>query len=207
MPGTFHIQLEQIGKQFYQRWLFRELSFDSRETRRLALIGHNGSGKSTLLRIVAGQMNPSLGRVTYTADNQRVPTYHFYQHISWAAPYVDLFPDLSLREHLRLHFRFKGCRLAQTEDIAEVLDLQDHLDKKFRFYSSGMLQRVKVGTALFSESDLLLLDEPTANMDSGNAARMLDLIDTHIGERVLVLASNLEREYRDIPAQIILGKA
>lgn len=207
MSEVVHIHLAQLGKQFYQRWLFRDLTYDSQvQGRHLALIGHNGSGKSTLLRIIAGQMNPSTGRVTYEQGGKRLPVDSYYQHISWAAPYVDLFPDLSLREHLRLHFRFKACLLDTPEQVAHVLDLDEHLDKKLRFFSSGMLQRVKVGTALFSQSSLLLLDEPTANMDQGNAARMLDLIQQHLGERVYILASNLEREFAGMTSQIVLGR-
>ena len=86
--------------------------------------------------------------------------------------------------------------LKNPEEVIDILNLRPHIDKKLRFYSSGMLQRAKVGLALFTQSDILLLDEPTSNMDPDNANLILDLIDNHLEERTYVLASNMEREYQ-----------
>ncbi len=190
-----NIFLQDIGKKFYGRWLFREIQQDLKAGERLALVGSNGSGKSTLLRIIAGQMNPSEGRVIYQLNGKKLNAEHFFQHLSWSGPYIELYQDLTFAEHLRLHFRFKKCLFDQAEEIIDLLHLRPHKDKKLRFYSSGMQQRAKVGLALFTQSRLLLLDEPTSNMDSENASRMLELIETHLGDRILVLASNMEREF------------
>lgn len=190
-----NVSLQDIGKKFYGRWLFREIKQELKSGERLALVGSNGSGKSTLLRIIAGQMNPSEGRVIYHFQDKKINGEQFFQHLSWSGPYIDLYQDLTFEEHLKLHFRFKKCLLDQPEEIIDILNLRPHKDKKLRFYSSGMQQRAKVGLALFTQSNLLLLDEPTSNMDADNAKLMLDLIETHLGDRILVLASNMEREF------------
>ncbi|MDX1909599.1 MAG: ATP-binding cassette domain-containing protein [Bacteroidia bacterium] len=189
------VSLEGIGKKYYQRWLFRDIHLHLTPDTRLAITGTNGSGKSTLLRIIAGQLSPTQGTVRYARHGQQIPTQAIYQHISWSGPWSGLYEDLTLREHLMLHFRARTCVLPNPEELIGLLDLVPHADKKLRYYSSGMLQRTKVGLSLFTQSDVLLLDEPTGNMDTANATRMLGLINTYAVGRVYILASNLEREY------------
>lgn len=205
MGASVHILMEEVGKRFYQRWLFRSMSHDFSAHPHLALVGPNGSGKSTLMRIIAGQMIPTEGKVRYRINGEIVPTNQWYQSLSWSGPYVALYPDLTLREHLNLHFRFKDCLLPDQEALIEILRLKAHVDKPLRVYSSGMLQRVKVGTALFTDTPVLMLDEPTSNMDQENADYMLGLIQQYLGARIFILASNLAREYQTLPVQLHLG--
>lgn len=198
------LSFSNIGKKFYQRWIFRRISGKLSVSEKLVLIGRNGSGKSTLMRIFAGQLSQSEGELEYRIGNKKLPVGNLYQYISWSAPYLDMYLDLSLAEHLNLHFRFKECLLNHPQEIIDVLKLNEHEHKKLRYYSSGMLQRAKVGMALFTKSPLLLLDEPTSNMDTQNAALMLDLIHTYSQNRLLILASNMEREYDGIENIITL---
>jgi ABC-type multidrug transport system ATPase subunit len=191
-----HIKLENIGKKYYQRWIFKDISHDFQASSRLALVGKNGSGKSTLLRIIAGQLSPSSGKLSGYKEGKKIGVDHFFRYISWAGPFTALYPDLTITEQIALHFQFKPCLVEEPAQIMDILDLRPHQDKKLRFYSSGMLQRAKVGLALFTRSDVLLLDEPTSNMDPENAQMILDLIEKYIDNRIYVLASNMEREYQ-----------
>lgn len=194
-PKSISFALEDVGKKFYQRWLFKGISHDFQEAPHVALVGRNGSGKSTLMRIIAGQMLPSVGSVTCQIDEKPFPKDKFYQIISWSGPYIDLYEDLTLKEQIDLHFALKKCLLSSPRDIIALLRLEAHQHKQLRLYSSGMLQRVKVGLAVLTDTPILLLDEPTSNMDPENAAIMLALIQEHTQNRIMVLASNMEREY------------
>ncbi len=195
LSALMQLSFSKLGKKFYHRWIFRNLDCLVSAPTKLVLVGSNGSGKSTLMRILAGQLSPTEGKLSYTLGGKRIPLDKIYRHISWTAPYLDIYPDLNFLEHLRLHFRFKTCLLESPEAVIDRLRLSPHKDKKLRYYSSGMLQRAKVGIALFTQSDILLLDEPTSNMDSQNAQRMLELIRTYSKGRLLILASNMDREY------------
>ncbi|MEL6673952.1 MAG: ATP-binding cassette domain-containing protein [Bacteroidota bacterium] len=203
---SFNLIAEGLGKKFYQTWLFKELNLDFSEHRQLALVGGNGSGKSTLLRLLAGQMSPSRGKVSFLRDGQSIPINQLPPFLAWSAPYLDLYPEFTLSEHLKLHFRFKNCLLPQPEDLISTLELEAHAHKPLRVYSSGMMQRVKVGMAILSDTPYLFLDEPTTNMDAHFAQLIFDLLDAHLGDRVFVLASNLTREYERVPRQLRLGK-
>lgn len=207
MPESFDISLKGIGKKFNRNWLFKDLDLSLGEHKKVALVGTNGSGKSTLLRIIAAQTSPSAGKVQYFIDGKKIPQDQVYQHISWMGPYVEVFPELTLEEQFRLHFKFKTPLLSSIEEMIKVLDLWDDKDKLLNYYSSGMLQRAKVGMAIFTQSRVLMLDEPTSNMDKDNARKILDLIDQYLGDRILIMASNMEREYDPISFKLKLGRA
>lgn len=204
MTSSPSVTLENVGKQFYRRWLFQGLSLSLQTDSRIALIGTNGSGKSTLLRIIAGQLSPTLGKVIYRTGDRRIPADERYRFLSWSSPALSLFPELTLREQLRLQEKFRDSIVSEDE-FFNLLELEADADKPLRYYSSGMLQRAKVGLALFTASGLLLLDEPTSNMDDYFSGLTLDLIRTYSKDRILVLASNLVREYGEIDHQIHLG--
>ncbi|MEM6344905.1 MAG: ATP-binding cassette domain-containing protein [Bacteroidota bacterium] len=199
MSLPLHIQLKKIGKQYHRRWIFRDINLDLVQHPQTALIGTNGSGKSTLLRIIAGQLAPSEGKISFAKEAENLPVAKVYQHLSWAGPQIEMYPELTLEELLKLHFQLKTCLLDQPKDLIELLNFKGHHQKPLKFFSSGMQQRAKVGIALFSKSDLLLLDEPTSNMDETNAAMILDLIDQYRQDRIYVLASNMKREYERLP--------
>lgn len=205
MEPDFSLKLENVGKQFYRRSLFQGLNLELKTGDSLALVGTNGSGKSTLLRIIAGQLAPSTGRVVYRLGERLIPASERYRFLSWSAPYISLFPELTIREQFRLQLKFKQLLISEAEFL-RILELEDHADKPLRFFSSGMIQRAKVGLALFSQSSLLLLDEPTSNMDTHYATLMLGLIRQYQGNRMLILASNLSREYGEMSHQIHLGE-
>ena len=199
MSLPLHIQLNKVGKQYYRRWIFRDINLDLIQHPQTALVGTNGSGKSTLLRIIAGQLGPSEGKISYSFAEANLPVAKAYQHLSWAGPQIEMYPELTLEELIKLHFQLKTCLLDNPTDLIDILDFKGHHQKPLKYFSSGMQQRAKVGIALFSKSDLLLLDEPTSNMDEANAARILDLIDQYRQDRVFVLASNMKREYERLP--------
>lgn len=201
------LSLEGLGKKFYHRWVFRAVSLQVQAPARVAIIGGNGTGKSTLMRIIAGQLSPSEGARYLYSHGKLVPQAHYYRHLSWMAPYLDIYPDLTLAEHLRMHFRFRACLLQHPQEVVKALELDAHRDKKLRYFSSGMLQRAKVGMALFTRSDLLLLDEPTSNMDTYHASLIQELLNAHTQDRLLVLASNLPREYKGFEQFVQLGGA
>jgi len=205
MLPAFNIELAGVGKKYNKRWLFKDLSLSLGPEKKLALIGTNGSGKSTLLRIIAAQTSPSVGNVKYSLDGKAIPLTNAYQHISWMGPYLEVFPELTLHELFRLHFRFKSPIVPSLEELMELLNLSGEKNKMLRYYSSGMMQRAKVGLAIFTQSRVLMLDEPTSNLDKKNASLILDLIEKYLGERIFILASNMEREYENIPRQLKLG--
>jgi len=200
------IHINTLSKKFYNRWIFKDIDFRLPQGTHLALVGANGSGKSTLLRIIAGQTLPTRGNVQYLDPHQQpISIDNWYKYISWASPAQTLYTDLTLQEHIHLHFRFKKSLLPSTQHIIDQLNLSAHQHKKLMYFSSGMLQRVKIGIAVLTASPILLLDEPTSFMDETNTQTTLDLIQTYTQDRTYILASNVKAEYTGFDNSIHLS--
>ncbi len=195
-----NLQLQNLGKRFNRHWIFRKVNFTFKSGNAYAITGANGSGKSTLLQIIAGAMQHSEGKIFFvdgrrsTADGQS-PTEDYYQHISIAAPYLELVEELTLKEFLAFHFQFKTILPGYTiETVIDYISLADAADKQIRYYSSGMKQRVKLAQAIFSNTAVVLLDEPTTNLDVTGIALYLDLVNQFCKDRLLIVCSNDENE-------------
>lgn len=186
------LEANGLGKKYHRHWVFRGVSFTLHSGERLLLTGPNGSGKSTLMRVLAGHLTPTEGQCHLSRGGNSISPEHFHREIAWTGPYIELFPEFTLRESIHLHFSF---RKPLCEQVATELRLENHLDKELRNFSSGMLARLKAGLALFSDSSLLLLDEPTANMDPENAALFFELLHRYQNNRIVIFASNTPEEY------------
>ncbi len=190
------IQLEEAAKRFHYEWIFKNLNLNLDTGDSLAITGSNGSGKSTLLKCISGAIPLTSGKISYLKQNQSISDSEWYSHLSIAAPYMELPEEFSLRELLQFHFKFKNCISGfTTEQIIAILYLEEHADKPISQFSSGMKQRVKLGIALFSDVDLILLDEPTSNLDKKGIDWYQRLIAEYKTNRTILVCSNDIREY------------
>ncbi len=190
------ISLENISKRFQRHWIFKEIhySFDTPGT--YALLGENGSGKSTLLRIIAGMQPPSLGKVLYESGGKKVEGNDVFPNISFCAPGMEIVEELTLNEFLNFHFSFKKPLAGiSIQNIIEITGLAHAADKVIGDYSSGMKQRVKLAQAIFSNTPVLLLDEPCTNLDQNGVEQYRDWIERYTSNRMIIVASNDVREY------------
>jgi ABC-type multidrug transport system ATPase subunit len=191
-----HITLENIGKRFRYEWIFRHVSYHFERGKSYALLGANGSGKSTLLQIISGSMQASEGSLQFNAANTPLPDELFYAQLSWVAPAVELIEDFTLVETLRFHTQFKPLLPSFNMDTAiAYMQLETSRDKALRYFSSGMKQRVKLGLALLSQTPVILLDEPTMNLDSKSTQWYLDTVEKYSADKLLIIASNQAHEY------------
>ena len=188
------IELRDIGKKFNTEWIFRKVSFTFMENSTSAILGRNGSGKSTLLQVVAGNLHPNAGEVVYTINGKSIQGNDIFRHLSMVAPYLELIEDFTLQEMLEFHFSFK--RFLPGFDIpaaTELLGFANVKHKQIRQFSSGMKQRVKLLTAILSDVPLLLLDEPTMNLDTAGIEWYLGLVGKYAGNRTTIICSNLHQ--------------
>lgn len=207
MTQVSRVELVDIGKKFGREWLFRHFSFAFEQGQPTAIIGANGSGKSTLMKVIAAALPPNEGQVVYrNTQGEAIDIDHYPQLLSWAAPYLRLPQDFTLDEVYHFHSRFKQMRLSHDEWL-DTLQLRAHRHKALRFFSSGMRQKVQLSLALFSNTPLLLLDEPTMNLDKENAAWYKRHVLASIQERIVIISSNESAEYDFCTRRIRLSSA
>jgi ABC-type multidrug transport system ATPase subunit len=189
------IILSDAGKRFNREWIFRHFDYSFSTSNAYAITGPNGSGKSTLLQFIAGALMPSEGKIAYY-NNSDKPLETYFQLLSIAAPYLDTIEEMTANEFFRFHQAFKPLLAGMT--ILQILDrvgILEAADKQIRYYSSGMKQRVKLAQAFFSDTPIVLLDEPTTNLDATGITLYHELIRDYCRERLVIVSSNDPSEY------------
>lgn len=188
------ITLEKTGKKFNTDWIFRDLTYTFESGQPYAILGRNGSGKSTLLQVISGNLHPTEGVVKYSLHGNDIPVDQIYRYLSCSAPYLELIEEFKLKEMLQFHFRFKEILPGYTtKDIVEMLSFSGSDHKMIRQYSSGMKQRVKLILAFMSNTPLLLLDEPTTNLDQAGMDWYMNLVHQFAKDRTIIICSNLQK--------------
>ncbi len=190
------ISLEDISKRFNREWIFRNINLTLQHNTSVAITGPNGSGKSTLLQIISGNLLPSKGKVIYTENGKVIDEDKMYQYLTYCAPYLDIIEEFTLEEFLAFHFKFKNINdNIEIKELPEKLQLQHAKSKKIKDYSTGMRQRVKLGICFYGDTPLILLDEPTTNLDHNGIDWYLKHIEMIKKERTIMVSSNSEVEF------------
>ncbi len=190
------IELQGVAKRFRREWILRAISLQLSAPGRYAVTGPNGSGKSTFLKILSGHLTPSKGRISFSYDGQAVPITEVYQYLSFAAPYIELIEEFSLLELLQFHRQFKPFQAGlSSNEVIDLMDLRRARQLPLSNFSSGMKQRVKLALACCSETPLLLLDEPTTNLDEAGIDWYHSLIERFAKDRLVVVASNVSQDF------------
>jgi heme exporter protein A len=191
------LRANRLSKRFGSRLLFREMTFSVEDGGLLAVIGANGSGKSTLLRILAGVLTPSAGSASLYVDGRRVLKNRHPLHVGLVAPYLNVYDGFTARENLLFIARARRIpdAKARTDEILDFVTLLDRSEDLVATYSSGMKQRIKFAAALLPEPQLLLLDEPGANLDAAG----IQMVERVVGRQresggLVVLATNDQEE-------------
>ncbi len=200
------IQLDAIGKRFRYEWIFRNISTAFEAGQRYAILGPNGVGKSTLMKILSGHLTPSEGKMTVQLNGKTLEADAIYRHVNYAAPYIEVIEEFTLTEAIDFHIKFHPlCNFLKINDLINILGFQKSKDKEIRYFSSGMRQRLKLALAICSDSPILLLDEPTTNLDNQGVAWYRGLMQQYTdgtsrdnregSNRLVIIASNAEHDY------------
>ena len=190
------INLEHIGRRFNREWIFRDVNYVFESGSSYAILGANGAGKSTILQVISGSLSSSEGPISYTREGVLLNPENVFEHLSMAAPYLELIEELTLRELIDFHFRFKKYRSGLDRDLTiELMGLKRSEHKAIKYFSSGMKQRVKLALAFCSDTDMILLDEPASNLDQQGLEWYLSLVKKYSADRILIICSNQIQEY------------
>jgi len=190
------ITLNQIGRRFNRDWIFRGVDYSFTSGQSYAILGPNGSGKSTLLQILNGSLGPSVGSIKFYYGKNEVEIEKVFNYLSLAAPYLELIEEFSLEEMIDFHFKFKPYKAGIDKDkIIDLLNLPGGKTKLIRYFSSGMKQRLKLALAFCSDTPMLMLDEPTSNLDTQGVNWYLNLVEQFAQGRLTIVCSNQEHEY------------
>lgn len=197
------LELDQVSKRFSAggAWILKDVSLSLKKGEGIIIQGLSGCGKTTLLNIMAGLEPPSRGRVLFQSkdihslkDNEKATLRNI--HIGYCLQATHFLNHLTVLENLIIPLILRGENIPKArekgEKILERLGLNGMDHQKTAFLSGGQLQRLSLARALIGEPDLLLVDEPTGNLDETTAKDILELIMHYRSERnaALVLVTH-----------------
>jgi ABC-2 type transport system ATP-binding protein len=178
-----------------------EVSFQIAAGEVYGLIGPNGSGKSTAMKALLGLVAPTSGKCAiFGKDSTKVDSR---RDVGFLPENPYFYKHLSGEETVRFYGKLCGMRgpalKARTEEVLELVDLQDARKRRLGGYSKGMLQRIGLAQALVQDPRLLILDEPTAGVDPIGSRQIRDLILT-LKERgfTVFLCSHLLEQVQEV---------
>ncbi len=189
---NYSVELNSVTQIFGRRLIFNNINYKFYNGNTYGISGHNGSGKSTLSRIILGLVSPVRGKVIHKSGSNSIKHDALSNHIGFVAPYLTLYNEFTAQENISFFFKVRGLGpdFDYTDTLFEVFGLSKRKNDYLKTYSSGMLQRVKYIFALQHKPEVLLLDEPTSNLDNKGKDEVYKLINELGKERLILVASN-----------------
>lgn len=193
---TYSLHIKNLSKHFGSRDILHNISF-SFEKGSLGIAGPNGSGKSTLLKCLAGLLSPNSGDLSWYQNEQLMDDGALKENLGYAAPYINLYDELSCRENLEFLLKLRGSNtITQTATAALKRTVVGELaEQPFGTLSTGQRQRMRLAAALVHDPDVLFLDEPGANLDE-KGRKMIERLVAEFREagKLVIIASNNTEE-------------
>ncbi len=189
---NYSVEAFGLNKSFGRRLIFNGLQFKFDKVGVYGISGPNGSGKSTLVKIIAGIIGASQGKIVHKLNNKEITEEQLHDHIGFVSPYLVLYEEFSTYENLNLFADIRGVAF-NKERVDYLLNkflLYKRKDDLLKTYSSGMKQRVKFIFALMHSPQLLILDEPTSNLDEEGKNSVYEIVKEEGQNNIVLIASN-----------------
>ncbi|MBE0539231.1 MAG: ABC transporter ATP-binding protein [Ignavibacterium sp.] len=205
---NYSIEAVELNKSFGRRLIFNDLQFKFDNSGIYGISGPNGSGKSTLVKIIAGIIGASKGKIIHKLDNKEIAEENLHNHIGFVSPYLVLYEEFSTYENMKLFAEIRGTKFNgdRVDYLLEKFLLYKRKDDLLKTYSSGMKQRVKFIFALMHTPELLILDEPTSNLDDEGKNSVYELIKEEGQKNIVLIASNEKNDLENCSDIVYLEK-
>jgi len=175
------LALNGAGRRYGERAALRDVTLEVEKGRTLVVFGPNGAGKTTLLRMLATLLRPHAGEVHVLGRPLPADGYAVRGRIGFLGHDALLYRELSGRENLTFHARLHRVASRRVDEVLDAVGMTARSGDPVAELSRGMVQRLAIARAVLHEPELLLLDEPLANLDPAAAAQVAPLIGARSG--------------------------
>ncbi|PID62532.1 MAG: ABC transporter ATP-binding protein [Ignavibacteriae bacterium] len=196
--NEYKLSLTNITKTFGRRLIFKEINKHFLSGNLYGFSGSNGSGKSTLIKIIAGIISATKGKVSHSINSKEIVPEKLHNHIGFVSPYLVLYDEFTAYENLKHFSKIRGIKFnsERADFLLSQIELYDRKDDLLKGFSSGMKQRMKFIFSLLHNPKLLLLDEPTSNLDAEGKDKIYEIIKNESEEKLIIIASNEQSDLK-----------
>jgi heme exporter protein A len=186
------LEVKNMGKRFGRREVFDQINFSLKEKSSLVITGRNGSGKTTLLKILCGLVRPTNGEISIKTGGRKVDREERKYLLGVVMPDLELYGELTALENLLFLSRIRGQGFGRDvlKEKIQQAGLAGREEDLVATFSSGMKQRLKYALALLFDPRILLLDEPTANLDEEGIILVDRIVSRQREKGILIIATN-----------------
>lgn len=204
--SNYSLEVNQLTKYFGRRLIFSNLKFRFSDNGIFGISGPNGSGKSTLVKILAGIIGANKGEVKHFLNGKEIIPEKIHNHIGFVSPYLVLYEEFSAEENLIMFAKIRGVEYdkSRVDYLFEKFLLLKRKDDLVKTYSSGMKQRLKFIFALMHSPQLIILDEPTSNLDDEGKNSVYEIIREEGKKNIVLVASNEKNDLEQCTEIIFL---
>lgn len=172
------------------------------------VLGPNGAGKSTLMNIISDNIKANSGEVLYNGENIIKLGKDFRNILGYMPQQQSIYKSFTGRRFLWYMASLKGIPKKEAreriENVLNLVNLQDHADKKLGAYSGGMKQRILIAQALLNDPKVLLLDEPTAGLDPMERIRIRSFISEISINKIVIITTHIVSDIQHISKEVLL---
>ena len=179
-----------LTRKFDRRPIFKDVNFELTMGSATAITGRNGSGKSTLIKIIANLLIQSSGELNLYSGTEKIKKENIYKYIGFVSPYLNLYDEFTGFENLKIISDIRGWGHDNIDSALTRVGLIHRKNDLLKIYSSGMKQRLKIAFAILHNPKVLLLDEPTSNLDLDGISVVDDIANEYKKDRILIIATN-----------------
>lgn len=192
------IEIRNLCKAYDNRTLFADINITVRDRTVLVVHGPNGSGKTTFLYLLCGLVPASAGKIVMFLGGRALSAAEKRTELGLVSPDLRLYEDLSVAENLAFFSAVRGNSYTtrQAREVLERVGLKVRGHELLRTLSAGMKQRMKYACAIWHRPHILLLDEPTSNMDAAGVAVVWDIVQHQRSRGMVIMATNEREELR-----------
>ena len=203
MNAAAAVHAADLTRRYGERPALQDVSFELPVGQTLTVFGSNGAGKSTLLRMLATLLRPHSGTLTALGCELPNDGWKLRGRIGMVSHEPLLYRDLTARENLQFCADLHGVSGDRVAELLEAVGLKGRANDRAQTFSKGMLQRLSVARAVLHKPELLLLDEPLANLDPGASELLEPLIGRDSGATRVLVTHDVERGLAE--ADVALG--
>jgi ABC-type multidrug transport system ATPase subunit len=184
------IEIQSLSKCYGKTEVVKDFSLSVAAGESVALWGPNGAGKTTVVRCILGLVVYN-GSITVGGLDASVHGKAVRGAMGYVPQELSFYDEMTVYELLDYAASLRGIALDRVDHICEVVDLAEHVNKQVRALSGGLKQRLGIASALLSDPPILLLDEPTSNLDAQARDAAIELLQGLRDEgRTLIVTSH-----------------